>query len=624
MTDGAVIHRRWVRLLPLGWLVLLVPVRVGDVMYALQTTDQLAPVPITIGVGAVAAIFGLTALVVLGRGDRRVIVMALVVLTFVPGLPLGAGWVEMAGLLGGVLLLTLSSPWSWVMYVAVAVVDATIHGVMNHSLPIGLADLSTNGTLGIALFAVTRLSQLVEETDRSRANLAAERARQEVLRAHADLRITVGARLSAIIQRTSATPAADRWNDLTEVAGSARLAVREAQQLQVTTGSPAQSRTPRPAQIGVPFHFSRAILAGILLCYALNTLSDAGQTDGVSTKDFVALIVITVSACGLQLYHGVAREDGIAPRWWRWTLALQWTLAVPATLMFPPLIVFSIALSLAVSSTVIWMPIPWSFAFLGVTACLAVPGMMYLVLGADFLGSGGPTAAVQYVAVVVGQVIGPVTLYALYRLPIVTRALYDTSDELAHVMATTQRLRLARDVHDLLGFHLSAITMNAELAERNVAADPQRAQALVADIRGHAEAALVQLRDIESDARLALADEVAAARSLLEAADVRVDAEGVDLGPETPHTDHVLGVVVREAVTNIVRHSAARLCTIRLHHHHGRTHLRITNDGAVPTPPGARAGNGLRNLHERATEAGGAFTTRLEGETFIVAAEVPT
>lgn len=612
-------HLRWLPLLPLGWLVIMLPLRASDLLYKLESLGRLTPVTVTIGLSTTLAIFALTGLIVVRRGNPRSIIAALVVLTFAPNLVLGAGWVELAGMLCGAVLLVFDSPWSWLSYAAFAVADATVHGMLNDSFAIGLADLSTNGTLGLALLAVTRLARLADETAQRRAELATARAQEEVARARHGLRADVGVRLSAIIARADTVVVRDRWADLTTIATSARKALRSAAR---TTAPPVVRTYPNLAEsdrVEVPFGFARAILLGILTCYCLNAVSDVGLIPGgLTTTALVVHAVITPLACTLYLHHGVTRPDGTAPRWWWWTFTLQWVLVVPVAMLFPTLLGMSIALTLLLSAMVVRLPTPWSFITLGLAVTVVVPMSQMLIFGQQ------PSIRAEiflYIQTVLGMTVGPLTFYAVDRLPILSRRLHETSDELAHVISTTERLRFARDVHDLLGFHLSAITMNAELAGRTVTTDPERARGLVIDIRSHAEAALVDLRDIESDARLTLADEVAAARTLLEAADVRVVADGVDAQPVTFHADHVLAVVVREAVTNIVRHSTARLCSIGVRHERGSTYLHISNDGAGPiTTP---AGNGLRNLRERAVEAGGRLTTHLDGETFTLTAELP-
>src|SRR5262249_3539777 len=135
-------------------------------------------------------------------------------------------------------------------------------------------------------------------------------------------------------------------------------------------------------------------------------------------------------------------------------------------------------------------------------------------------------------------------------------------EELARGAVNEERLRFARDLHDLLGHSLSTIVLKSELAGRLV--PPGRAAAEIADVQRAARDALQQVRAaVAGYRRPSLVSEIAAARELLAAAGI--DAR---IGPSPAAlplaADGLLGWAVREGVTNVVRHSRARLCTIRL------------------------------------------------------------
>ncbi|UNX55772.1 sensor histidine kinase [Georgenia sp. TF02-10] len=165
-----------------------------------------------------------------------------------------------------------------------------------------------------------------------------------------------------------------------------------------------------------------------------------------------------------------------------------------------------------------------------------------------------------------------------------------------------ERERVARDVHDVIGHSLTVVTVKAELAERLVDADPAAAKAELAQIRSLTREALAEIRATVAGLRVArLGDELAAARSALAgagiAADVPADPNAVD-----PQHRLVLAWVLREAVTNVVRHSGARTCTVRL----GRDRLEVVDDGVGID--GAAESTGLRGLRERVAAAGGTVT----------------
>lgn len=167
-----------------------------------------------------------------------------------------------------------------------------------------------------------------------------------------------------------------------------------------------------------------------------------------------------------------------------------------------------------------------------------------------------------------------------------------------------ERERVARDVHDVLGHSLTVVTVKAELAERLLAIDPERARAELADIQILSRQALAEVRATVGGLRVAnLSEELAAARGALAGAgidpDVPTDSAVVD-----PRHRTVLAWVLREAVTNVVRHSDADACTVTL----GPSRLTVADDGrGMEARP---EGNGLRGLRERVTAAGGTLTIR--------------
>lgn len=171
----------------------------------------------------------------------------------------------------------------------------------------------------------------------------------------------------------------------------------------------------------------------------------------------------------------------------------------------------------------------------------------------------------------------------------------------AELALATERDRVARDVHDVLGHSLTVVTVKAELAERLVDVDPERARAELAEIQSLSRTALAEIRATVAGLRVArLADEVAAARTALAGADIRAELPE-DLDVVDPRHRVLLAWALREAVTNVVRHSGARTCTVDL----DTTRLRVVDDGRGGV---RKEGNGLRGIRERVSAAGGTLT----------------
>ncbi|GIH24186.1 two-component sensor histidine kinase [Acrocarpospora phusangensis] len=180
--------------------------------------------------------------------------------------------------------------------------------------------------------------------------------------------------------------------------------------------------------------------------------------------------------------------------------------------------------------------------------------------------------------------------------------LTETRRELARVAVSEERLRFSRDLHDLLGHTLSVIVVKAEAVRRLIPGDGETAARQAADIEQIGRLALAEVRAAVTGYRgRGLEAELAAARDVLADAGIGVLVQAPSV-PLPPETDALLGWAVREGVTNVVRHSAARSCRITLRQA-GELELEIVDDGKGAREP--VEGNGLGGLRERVEAAGG-------------------
>lgn len=178
-----------------------------------------------------------------------------------------------------------------------------------------------------------------------------------------------------------------------------------------------------------------------------------------------------------------------------------------------------------------------------------------------------------------------------------------------------ERLRFSRDVHDVLGRHLSTIAVQAELAATLASRGDHTAPARMLEVRGLAHEALREARELARGYRsTTLTQELEGARSLLAAAGIRTDVDVDDLDP-TWHEPAAW--VVREAVTNVLRHSHATTVTIT----YDDGALEVRNDGAAAGRPGD-GGSGLVGLRDRLAPLGASLEAGLHGETFVVRVQV--
>ncbi|MFJ9414378.1 sensor histidine kinase [Streptomyces sp. NPDC101227] len=180
-----------------------------------------------------------------------------------------------------------------------------------------------------------------------------------------------------------------------------------------------------------------------------------------------------------------------------------------------------------------------------------------------------------------------------------------TRQELARSAVEKERLRFSRDLHDLLGHTLSVVVVKAEAVRRLAPRNLEAALGQAADIEAVGRQALTEIREAVTGYREgSLTTELDRARSVLEAAGIEPVVR--QAGPPLPtQAEALLGWVVREGVTNAVRHSRATRCEIDVHADEDRVRLTITDDGRGPVSSGAAPAHGLAWLWDRAAGHGG-------------------
>jgi two-component system sensor histidine kinase DesK len=277
---------------------------------------------------------------------------------------------------------------------------------------------------------------------------------------------------------------------------------------------------------------------------------------------------------------------------------------------------WAVAPSIVVSVAVTFLPPRRQWAAIAVAAAaLAVPGALLSLATDDGelpYAAAFPAGLLVFTAWVI---LGPLWVWD------VAERLHRARRLAADLAVADERLRFAADLHDIQGHHLQVIALKGELAERLVAADPVRAAAEMAEVRRLAADALRDTRAlVQGYRRTTLEDEIANATRVLAAADI--DAR-MDVAPAPDRLSdsgrHLMGLVMREATTNVLRHSRAARATVEYRVEGDRARLRVSNDGAGP--PGAPSG--LETLAARLTAAGGELTWRYDGGRFVVAAALP-
>jgi two-component system sensor histidine kinase DesK len=358
------------------------------------------------------------------------------------------------------------------------------------------------------------------------------------------------------------------------------------------TGTSGFARSPR-SQPPAPL-LARTIILAALCCYATMTILNVIKTDP-GAGQLVACVTLVLGVFGVQ----VAVSSGGARRWsaGKKTAAL----ILLAVFTFAPLVWFgtnwgSMVGPLAASLLLI---LPARHGWPGYGLLIAFTAV-YNVL------AGAPADLVIYFTL--SSTLTGLVIYGLTRLTDLVHQVHAAREELARMAVTQERLRFARDLHDLLGYSLSAVTLKGELVQRLIDTRPDKAREQTADLLQVARQALADVRLVSRGYRdMSLSEEAVSAESVLAAADVRAEVD-VACGRLHPVVDTVLATALREGVTNILRHSRVRFCSIKAESDGETARLLLTNDRpheqrdllSVRT-----GGSGLDNLRTRFAAIGG-------------------
>ncbi|WP_214410809.1 sensor histidine kinase [Sphaerisporangium fuscum] len=338
-----------------------------------------------------------------------------------------------------------------------------------------------------------------------------------------------------------------------------------------------------------PSRWRRLIGLSVGLIYLFYPASDitSGATTGTEAYWAVAsLVAFLVSYVATVLSpRGYGRPSP-------WTLPLLCLTTLMAVVF--PLVFGGAWLTLPVYIAIMLsMALPPRQAFAGV-GCMA---LIVLVEGL-IVGAGDAIPVLELQVVTLG-----VLFMSIRNTRMLVVELRQAQDEVARLAASEERLRIARDLHDLLGHSLSLIVLKSELAGRLAEQGSDKAVGEIRDVESVARLALQEVREaVTGYRRRGLSEELDNARSALAAAGVRAVVR--TLGTPLPDVlDGLFGWAVREGVTNVVRHAGASSCEITVAFQDGGASMEIDDDGTQAGP--CRPGSGLTGLTERVQAAGG-------------------
>jgi len=316
----------------------------------------------------------------------------------------------------------------------------------------------------------------------------------------------------------------------------------------------------------------------------------------------------------MQLVHSLPRAKALRERYRYWTLPAQ------AVLTYAPILVlgrsWGAAAGFLAASMLLLLPGRASWAMFGLVA--GSMGVLGIITDSGLVGT---------LYMVVSTMMSGLMVFGLSRLSNLVTELHQARGQLARIAVAQERLRFARDLHDLLGYSLSSITLKSEVAIRLVSRHPDRTRDELASILDISRQALADVRAVASSYRdMSLISEAASAEAILATADITAHVK-VACEPLSDPADTVLATVLREGVTNMLRHSKVQHCRIEADERGGVVTLSIVNDGLGSNPdatPEPRRGSGIDNLRARVQAVGGRLTAGVcEDGLFQLVAEVP-
>lgn len=210
------------------------------------------------------------------------------------------------------------------------------------------------------------------------------------------------------------------------------------------------------------------------------------------------------------------------------------------------------------------------------------------------------TSLVNIVPMFILMLLTPFGMRNFNQKKMLRNQLDEANEQIKDLVKREERQRIARDLHDTLGHTLSLITLKSQLVEKLIVKNPERASAEAKEITQTSRTALKQLRELISDMRMiTVEEELEQIKAILQAAnielEVRQEARSSSL---SPIEQNIVGMCLREAVTNVVKHSKATRCAVSVLESQGELILKVEDNGIGLTDQN-HDGNGIRGMKER-------------------------
>ncbi|SFE00262.1 two-component system, NarL family, sensor histidine kinase DesK [Bacillus sp. OV194] len=217
-----------------------------------------------------------------------------------------------------------------------------------------------------------------------------------------------------------------------------------------------------------------------------------------------------------------------------------------------------------------------------------------------FMINNGFTDMLYFLPFFVIMLMSPFGIRSMNKRQELEKQLDQANEQIKNLIKREERMRISRDLHDTLGHTLSLITLKSQLVEKLLVKQPERARAEAKEIEKTSRTALQQVRELVADMRaVTVSEELVKVQSILQAAGIQYEFEGESSMEEVPYlTQNILSMCLKEAVTNVVKHSQGNLCKITVKQTAGEVVLVIRDDGKGFYQQNSD-GNGLKGMTER-------------------------
>ncbi|EPY7710063.1 sensor histidine kinase [Bacillus cereus group sp. Bc256] len=211
-----------------------------------------------------------------------------------------------------------------------------------------------------------------------------------------------------------------------------------------------------------------------------------------------------------------------------------------------------------------------------------------------------PTSLVNIVPMFILMLLTPFGMRNFNQKKVLRNQLNEANEQIKDLVKREERQRIARDLHDTLGHTLSLITLKSQLVEKLIVKNPERASAEAKEITQTSRTALKQLRELISDMRMiTVEEELEQIKAILQAANVELEIkQETSASSLSPIEQNILGMCLREAVTNVVKHSKATRCIVSVLESQGELILTVEDNG-IGLADQNHDGNGIRGMKER-------------------------